>query len=287
VLVEQAVAAFSSSYTATVGSNKRGLDVRDNQRSPTAILRTLSSVAVTALLATAVLCAQTIDREPERERWQRVAEIVRVMEIGPGRVVADVGAGDGFLTVRLAPVVGGTGRVYAVDIADRRLEFLRRRVGDANLQNVVVVKGEADDPHLPVSQLDAAVILNSYHEMPRGDDVLRHIRESLKPGGRLLIAEPSPQPGEVTRTEQITKHHIGSAFVAQEMVGAGFSIVDRRDEFAKIPDGGWYSLVVGQRPLQPRSEEDAAAEIKSRVIASLQLRSGAAAADATPGRESR
>ena len=84
--------------------------------------------------------------------------------------------------------------------------------------------------------------------MPRGDDMLRHIRESLKPGGRLLIAEPSPRPGELTRADQILKHHISSAFVAEEMARAGFSVVERRDDFAQLPGGGSYSLVVGQRP---------------------------------------
>jgi ubiquinone/menaquinone biosynthesis C-methylase UbiE len=201
-----------------------------------------------AVLATIAVTAQTIEHEPERERWQRVTEIFKAMQIHAGSVVADVGAGDGFLTVRLSPAVGDAGRVYAGDIDEKRLERLRRRVTEAHLDNVVIVKGDADDPHLPASKLDAVVILNSYHEMPRNDDMLRHIRESLKPSGRLIIAEPSPKAGEETRADQIAKHHISSAFVAEEMVRAGFSIVDRRDDYAQLPGGGSYSLLVGQRP---------------------------------------
>jgi ubiquinone/menaquinone biosynthesis C-methylase UbiE len=200
-----------------------------------------------AVLATIAVTAQTIEHEPEREHWQRVTEIFKAMQIHAGSVVADVGAGDGFLTVRLSPAVGDAGRVYAGDIDEKRLERLRRRVTEAHLDNVVIVKGEADDPHLPASKLDAVVILNSYHEMPRNDDMLRHIRDSLKPGGRLIIAEPSPKAGEETRADQIAKHHISSAFVAEEMVRAGFSIVARRDDYAQLPGGGSYSLVVGQR----------------------------------------
>ncbi len=116
-----------------------------------------------ALLTTIAVGAQTIEHEPEREHWQRVAEMFKSMQIHGGSVVADVGAGDGFLTVRLSPVVGDAGRVYAGDIDERSLERLRRRVGEAHLDNVVIVKGEADDPHLPAAQLDAVVILNSYH----------------------------------------------------------------------------------------------------------------------------
>ena len=212
--------------------------------------RMASLFVVTALLTATAVCAQSVEHEPEREHWQRIGEIFKAMEARPGSVVADVGAGDGFLTMRLSPLVGETGRVYAVDIADRPLERLRRRVGDAKLDNVKVIKGEADDPHLPAAQLDAVVILNAYHEMPRGDDVLRHIRESLKPGGRLVIAEPSPAPGEETRAAQIAKHHIASTFVAEEMVRAGFSIVEQRDGYAQIPDSNYYSLVVGRRPLE-------------------------------------
>src|SRR5216684_1085671 len=179
-------------------------------------------VAITAVAAS----AQTIEHEKDREHWQRVEEMFKAMQVHAGSVVADVGAGDGFLTVRLSPVVGDTGRVYAGDIDEKRLERLRKRVGEAHLDNIV--------------------ILNSYHEMPKCYEMLQHIRDCLKPGGRLVIAEPSPKPGEERRDTQIAKHHISSVFVAEEMTRAGFSVVDRRDDFAQLPGGsGSYSLVVG------------------------------------------
>ena len=129
---------------------------------------------------------------------------------------------------------------------------------------------------VPAGQLDAVIILNSYHEMPRYEEILLHIRESLKPGGRLVIAEPGPPPAEQTRAAQIARHHIGAQFVADEVSQAGFAILEHRERFAQIPDANWYSLVVGQRPA---SEEVWAAEMKRRVIANLHLRSGAEAAD--------
>jgi ubiquinone/menaquinone biosynthesis C-methylase UbiE len=207
-----------------------------------------SVLCLSAVLALVAAHAQTIEHETERERWQQIAEIFKAMAIGPGSVVADVGAGDGFLSVRLAPIVGEKGRVYAVDIAEDRLARLRKRVSDAHLENLDIVLGSADNPRLPASQLDAVVILNAYHEMPRNDDMLRHIRDSLKPGGRLVIAEPSPKPGEESRAQQIAKHHISSTFVAEEMARAGFTIVEKRDAYAQLPGGsGVYSLVVGRR----------------------------------------
>jgi ubiquinone/menaquinone biosynthesis C-methylase UbiE len=206
----------------------------------------LSKLILSAVLL-AFATAQTIEHETEREHWQHVGEIFKAMAIGPGSIVADIGAGDGFLTVRLSSLAGEKGRVYAEDIAEGRLERLRKRVTDAHLENVVIVNGSTDDPHLPAAILDSVVILNSYHEMPKHDEMLRHIREALKAGGRLVIAEPSPSPAEVSRAEQITKHHISSAFVAEEMTHAGFTIMETREKFAHVPDGGYYSLVLGRR----------------------------------------
>jgi ubiquinone/menaquinone biosynthesis C-methylase UbiE len=228
------------------------------------------------LLTVLAVSAQSVASEPSRERWQRVDEIFKAAGIGGGSIVADVGAGDGFLTLRLAPIVGQTGHVFAVDIADVKLQRLKQRAEEAHFGNVEIVKCDEGDPRLPLGQLDAVIILNSYHEMPRFKEVLLHIRESLKPGGRLLIVEPGPLLAEQTRADQIARHHISSKFVADEMAQAGFAILEQRDRFAQIPEANWYSLVVGQRP---SSDEEWAAEMKRRVVASLHLQSGSEAAD--------
>lgn len=207
--------------------------------------RTLRYAAILAALVCAA--AQTIEHEAEREHWQQISEIFKAMDVHSGSVVADVGAGDGFLSVRLAPLVGETGRVYAEDISKDRLERLRKRLADAHLDNVVTVDGSGDDPHLPTGQLDAVVIVNAYHEMSKYAEMLRHIHESLKPGGRVVIAEPSPLAGEDTRELQVAKHHIAASFVAGELKHAGFEVIELREKFAHIPDGPiYYSIVVGR-----------------------------------------
>jgi ubiquinone/menaquinone biosynthesis C-methylase UbiE len=232
------------------------------------------------LLTVVAVAAQSIASEPARERWQHVDEIIKAAGIAGGSSVADVGAGDGFLTLRIAPIVGENGHIFAVDISDSKLQSLKQRVADAHFANVEIVKGDEGDPRLPAGQLDVVIILNSYHEMPRFREILAHIRESLKPGGRLLIAEPGPLPTEQTRAEQIARHHISSKFVAEEMAQAGFTILEQRERFAQIPEANWYSLVVGQLPT---SEEDRVAEMKRRVIALLGLNSGETAADVGSG----
>ena len=232
------------------------------------------------LLTVVAVAGQSIASEASREQWQHVGEIFKAAGIGVGSSVADVGAGDGFLTLRMAPIVGENGHVFAVDISDAKLQSLKRRVADAHFANVEIVKADEGDPRLPARQLDAVIILNSYHEMPRFREVLLHIRESLKPGGRLLIAEPGPLPAEQTRAEQIARHHISSKFVAEEIAQAGFNILEQREKFAQIPGANWYSLVVGQLA---SSEEERVADMKSRVVALLGLSSGDAAADVGSG----
>jgi ubiquinone/menaquinone biosynthesis C-methylase UbiE len=207
-----------------------------------------AALVLSFAISSSVINAQDIAHEPEREHWQRIEAIFDAMGIHPGSIVADIGAGDGFLTVRLSPLVGERGRVYAEDIADKRLDGLRKRVADAQLNNIVITNGAADDPKLPVAQLDAAVFLNAYHEVANYTEMLKHVRDSLKPGGRLVIAEPSPSEGEETRAQQTAKHRISAAFVADELTGAGFTILDTREKFAHIPDGPvYYSLVVARR----------------------------------------
>ena len=206
---------------------------------------------ITAVLLSAapIAVGQTIAGEPDRVRWQRLTDLLAAMAVHEGDSVADVGAGDGFVTVRLSPVVGPAGKVYAEDIADAPLQRLRKRVEDAGLVNVTIVKGEADDPHLPHEMLDAVIILNAYHEMTAHESVLAHVRDALKAGGRLVVAEPGPLKAGQTRTEQIRDHRISGELVAADVSQAAFDVVDRQDDFAPLPGGvsGTYSLIVARK----------------------------------------
>jgi ubiquinone/menaquinone biosynthesis C-methylase UbiE len=170
--------------------------------------------------------------ETARETWQKVPDIFEAMAVRPGASVADVGAGDGFLTVRLSRAVGPTGRVIAVDVSARALERLRARVDHEGLTNVETVKGDADDPHLASASLDAALIVNAYHEMADYQAMLQHLRSALKPDGRLVIVEPiSDKRRDVSRDQQVAAHEIAVHFVEQEVREAGFRIRRFQDPF--------------------------------------------------------
>lgn len=109
--------------------------------------------------------------------------------IRPGMHVADVGAGVGYFTVRLGKRVGPTGKVYANDVQPEMLIRLKERVAQANLKNITTILGTEADPKLPVGALDLALMVDVYHELSQPQKVLREIRKSLKPEGRLVLLE--------------------------------------------------------------------------------------------------
>jgi SAM-dependent methyltransferase len=126
---------------------------------------------------------------PDRDLWQLPDEIMDSLGIAEGSVVADIGAGGGWFTVRLARRVGVNGIVYAEDIQPPMLEATMRRVAREGLGNVRRVMGTSENPRLPSDAIDAALIVDTYHEFDRRDALLRNIAKSLKPNGRIGVVD--------------------------------------------------------------------------------------------------
>jgi len=131
--------------------------------------------------------ARVIRRQlaPRRPGWQKPERVLRALGLRRGQVVADVGAGPGFWTLRLARAVGPAGRVYAVDPEPVMLDALRARLGRTGVGNVTPVLGRGDDPHLPPASCDVALIVNAYHHFADGPAFLRRLARALRRGGRL------------------------------------------------------------------------------------------------------
>ena len=137
----------------------------------------------------------------------------------------------------------------AEDIDEKALAKLRERADREHVENVEVVLGTADDPHL-TAQLDAALIHNAYHEMSAHETILARIRESLRPGGRLLIVEPVHESSRgLPRAKQEANHDIEIGLVEDDLSAAGFEIQQRDVEFVKFKGvAGGFWLLLARRP---------------------------------------
>jgi len=132
--------------------------------------------------------ADWLDR-PEREKEENPELALDAIGIRPGMSVADIGAGTGYMSLRMAKRVGPNGKVYANDIQPEMLRRLRENAGKAKLTNIETVLGSDVDPKLPSGQLDLVLLVDVYHELSQPQKMLRRIRETLKPGGRLVLLE--------------------------------------------------------------------------------------------------
>jgi predicted methyltransferase len=126
---------------------------------------------------------------PDRTAWQQPGRVMDALGIGDGSVVADLGAGGGWFTIRLARRVGPNGLVYAEDVQSQMIEAIGRRVQREGLRNVRTVLGQDHDPRLPEGALDAALMVDAYHEVEKRVEFLKNVRKGLKPRGRLGIVE--------------------------------------------------------------------------------------------------
>ena len=127
--------------------------------------------------------------EKERDAAGEIQQVVELLGIRRGMTVADIGAGSGYYAVRLAPIVGPDGRIYAEDIVPDYLSKLRKRVRDLGLQNVIVARGEPHDPRLPARSLDAAILVHMYHEIAQPYALLYNLAPALKPDARIGIVD--------------------------------------------------------------------------------------------------
>ena len=134
------------------------------------------------------LGADWLDRS-ERVEEEEPDIALDAIQLVRGSTVADVGAGSGYMTVKMAKRVGPTGKVYANDIQPEMLTLLRQRLVREKVTNVEPVLGSFDDPKLPPGALDLILMVDVYHEFSEPQKMLRRMREELKPGGRLVLLE--------------------------------------------------------------------------------------------------
>ena len=132
--------------------------------------------------------ADWLDRA-ERETEEAPDEALDIIGIKKGTVVADIGAGSGYMTIRMARRVGANGIVYANDIQQPMLDLLDKRLKKGKIANVRPILGTPDDPKLPPESIEMALLVDVYHEFSQPQAMLRHLHDALKAGGRLVLLE--------------------------------------------------------------------------------------------------
>ncbi len=162
--------------------------------------------------------ADWLDRD-ERNQEEQPDKAISELNLKPGMMVGDVGAGTGFYSIKIAKVVGPAGVVFANDIQPGMLEKLSARAAAQHVTNIVTVLGTETDPRLPAGKLDLVVLVDVYHEFSRPQRMLDRIRESLKPNGRLVLLEYRKEdPSVPIRPE----HKMSVAEVKAEVTPEGY-----------------------------------------------------------------
>ena len=158
---------------------------------------------------------------PERASEENPDLALDALGLRPGMVVADIGAGTGYMSLRIAKRVGPTGKVYANDLQPDMLRRLRENAARAKIANIETVLGEEADPKLPPGQMDLVLLVDVYHEFSEPQKMLRKIRETLKPDGRLVLLEYRKEdPSIPIRPE----HKMSVAEVRTELEAEGFHL---------------------------------------------------------------
>lgn len=186
----------------------------------------------------AAIVGDAFSTEDARDRMGEFEKVVALAGVKPGMWVADVGAGEGYYSVRLSPVVGRRGRVLAEDILPEVRDKLALRVQRENLENVAVSLGTPDDPNLPAHSLDRVLLVHVYHEVQSPYAFLWHVRDSLKPGGLIVVVDADRPP---------QRHGLPPATLKCEFAAVGLQL----RAFQPIEDGDAYFAAfapVGAKP---------------------------------------
>ncbi|MCA1762960.1 MAG: class I SAM-dependent methyltransferase [Cryomorphaceae bacterium] len=175
---------------------------------------------------------------PERDEEENVSKLIRNLKIESGDVIADVGAGSGFHTFRMAPIASD-GKVYAVDIQDEMLEVIEKKKRETGIENVEAVKGTEKSVELTAGILDKVLMVDVYHEFEYPREMILSIKKALKPDGRIYLVEYRKEDDWVPIKKV---HKMTEAQAVKEMQAAGF-VLERN--IGNLP---WQHCMVFKKP---------------------------------------
>ena len=184
-----------------------------------------------------------------RAKQEGAEELLEALELRLGQVVADIGAGNGYYSIKIAKRVGKTGRVLAVDIQPEMLALLNLRTESEGIENVEPILSTVIDPKLPADTCDAILLVDVYHEFSHPEQMLRALRRSLKPDGVLVLVEFRAEDPAVPIKPL---HKMSKEQMLKELPPNGFRLVK---QFDKLP---WQHVMFFQRDDLPSDADSAA-----------------------------
>ena len=173
-----------------------------------------------------------------RQREEDCRRLLKQLNVQPGQTLCDMGCGNGFYTLALARLAGTEGKVYAVDIQPEMLEMLEKSARESGIENVHPVLGTQTDPKLPEESIDLLLLVDVYHELSHPEEMLQAIRKSLKPAGRIALAEFRAEDPKVPikPLHKMSKKQILKEYTANGLKLAG--------EFDELP---WQHVMYFER----------------------------------------
>lgn len=189
--------------------------------------------------------ADWLEREGRAE-MEKPEMVIEAMDIRPGMTVAEIGAGTGFFSRRLAKAVGPSGKVYAEDIQPQMIDLLKKDIAKENLANVIPILGTETDPKLPAGGIDRILLVDVYHEFQKPEPMLAAMRASLAPGGTVTLVEYRLE-GETAAHINI-KHRMSTEQVLAEWTRGGFLLLN---QIETLPSQHVF-IFSGKRGARPR-----------------------------------
>jgi len=162
----------------------------------------------------------------ERDEWQKPDEVVKSLNLKPGDIIADIGAGDGYFTKRFAKAVSPGGQALGLEITSSKVEYMRKDAERSGLTNYKALLVDSDDTGLKPGSVDVVFMCNTYHHLSNRVDYLKRLAKSLKNSGRVVIIDFYKKPMPIGPSPG---HKIAREVVLEEFQEAGYSLLDDKD----------------------------------------------------------